>query len=190
MSNADFLKGISLFLVGMMGAGKSTTGRELARRLGYRFMDTDQLIEQATGRPIADIFATDGEAAFRALETQVLAQVSAYTRLVVATGGGIVLARKNWSYLHQGAVVWLDPPLPLLQQRLATDTQRPLLQGEDGLKKLDSLLEQRQQLYDQADVRVPVAAGDTVAAVCDRTLERLRQRVRPERSPLVPEADS
>lgn len=190
MSNADFLKGISLFLVGMMGSGKSTTGRALAKRLGYRFMDTDQLIEQATGKTIADMFATDGEAAFRTLETQVLSQVSAYTRLVVATGGGIVLARKNWSYLHQGAVVWLDPPLPLLQERLAGDTQRPLLQGADGLKQLEVLLEQRQRLYNQADVRVPVASGEPVAAVCDRTLDLLRQRVRPERSSPVSEGDS
>lgn len=186
MSSADFLKGTSLFLVGMMGSGKSTTGRELAGRLGYRFMDTDQLIEQATGTSITEIFATQGEAAFRALETQVLAQVSAYTRLVVATGGGIILARQNWSYLHHGVVIWLDPPVALLQQRLASATDRPLIQGADGLQKLATLLDQRQMLYSQADLRVPVEAADDVEAVGDRILELLHQRVRPEQPPIPP----
>ncbi|PSN14679.1 shikimate kinase [filamentous cyanobacterium CCP5] len=190
MNRADFLKGTSLFLIGMMGSGKSTTGRSLAQRLGYRFMDTDQLIEQATGTTVADIFATQGEAAFRALETQVLAQVSAYTRLVVATGGGVVLARQNWSYLHHGAVVWLDPSLELLQQRLAQDTHRPLIQGENGLQKLQTLMNQRQHLYEQADVRVPVEAGDSVEVVGDRVLDLLRQRLRPERQPALPDRDT
>jgi shikimate kinase len=79
----------------MMGAGKSTVGQAVAKRLGYRFLDTDMLIESVAQRPISDIFATDGEAAFRELETAVLEQVVAYTRSVVATGGGMVLRREN-----------------------------------------------------------------------------------------------
>jgi shikimate kinase len=180
---ADFLKGTSLFLVGMMGSGKTTTGQHLARQLGYRFVDTDQLIEQTTGTAIKDIFAAQGEAAFRQIETQVLAQVSAYTRLVVATGGGVVLAQKNWSYLFHGAVVWLDAPLELLQQRLAADTERPLIQGEAGLQKLQTLLEQRRSRYSQADVQVPVRAEDSVDAIANRTLELLAQRVKPQQQP-------
>jgi shikimate kinase len=114
----DLLRGVNLYLVGMMGAGKSTVGQAVAKRLGYRFLDTDMLIESVAQRPISDIFATDGEAAFRDLETAVLEQVVAYTRSVVATGGGMVLRRENWGHLRHGVVVWLDVPLAVLTQRL------------------------------------------------------------------------
>jgi shikimate kinase len=134
-----------------MGAGKTTVGRELATASRYRFVDTDAVISQATGKSITQLFADVGEGAFRQLESQVLAEVSAYTKLVIATGGGIVLRRENWSYLHHGLVVWLDVPVELLYARLAEDTTRPLLQDTDPLGKLRLLYEQRQPLYKQAD---------------------------------------
>lgn len=180
MTNFD-LKGTSLYLVGMMGAGKSTTGALLAKQLGYQFLDTDTLIEKAVGITIAEIFATQGEESFRELETQVLAQLSAYTRLVVATGGGIVTRQMNWSYLQHGVVVWLEVPLNLLQQRLQGDTQRPLLQQEDWPQTLQVLLEQRQSLYAQADLRVTVAAGEDETAIATRILELLEQRIEADR---------
>ncbi|MFQ3679986.1 MAG: shikimate kinase, partial [Pseudanabaenaceae cyanobacterium] len=86
------LDGTNVFLIGLMGVGKTTVGRLLAPRLGYTFVDTDVLVEKATGKSIATLFAEMGEAEFRHLESQVLAETAAFTRLVVATGGGIVLA--------------------------------------------------------------------------------------------------
>jgi shikimate kinase len=119
MNLIERLKGLNLYLVGMMGAGKSSTGAALAQGLGYQFFDTDSVLEAAAAQTIPEIFAQQGEAAFRQLETQVLAELSAYQRLVIATGGGIVSRPENWSYLHHGIVVWLDVPLAVLKQRLA-----------------------------------------------------------------------
>jgi shikimate kinase len=181
MTNADFLQGTNLYLIGMMGAGKSTLGKQLAAALGYCFFDTDLLIEAATGQSLAEYFAAEGEAAFRQLETDALAELAPYTRLVVATGGGIVGQPVNWSYLQHGIVIWLDVPLNLLQQRLQSDTQRPLLQQPDWPQTLERLLSQRLPLYSQADLRVEVAAGETEAAICDRILSLLRQRIEADR---------
>lgn len=124
------LKGVNLYLVGMMGCGKSTTGRALAQQLGYGFVDTDDLITQLTGQAITDIFAESGEAHFRQVESKVLSEVAAHTKLVVATGGGIVLDKKNWSFLQHGLVIWLDVEPDQLWQRLQTDQSRPLLQNQ------------------------------------------------------------
>ena len=113
-SLARRLEGLNLYLVGMMGTGKSAVGRPLAEALGYRFIDADTVLEQAAGRTIPDIFASDGETGFRALETAVLGQISSWHSLVVATGGGVVTRPENWGHLHQGVVVWLDAPAELL----------------------------------------------------------------------------
>jgi shikimate kinase len=161
MSNVNVpvdLQGINLYLIGMMGAGKSTTGRLLAQALGYGFVDSDTVIEQVVGQPIPEIFAEMGESGFRAIETQVLSQLAAHTKLVVATGGGIVLERINWSHLQQGVVVWLDASIDTLWQRLKGDTQRPLLQDTNPKQKLEHLLAQRQRLYNQADIRIEVTS--------------------------------
>lgn len=168
----SLLKGVSLYLVGMMGAGKTTVGRELANYLGYRFVDTDAVISQVTGKSITQLFIDVGEEAFRQMESQVLAEVSAYTNLVIATGGGIVLRQENWSYLHHGLVVWLDVPVELLYARLAEDTTRPLLQDADPLEKLRVLLEQRQPLYRQADLQITVN-NDTPQQTATRVLEEI-----------------
>lgn len=180
--DSAFLKKANLYLVGMMGCGKTTLGRKLAHRLGYRFLDTDALIEQTTGQSITDLFANQGEVAFRQLETQVLAQVAAHTCLVVATGGGIVTQRLNWSYLQHGIVVWLDVPVPVLAARLAGDSTRPLLNGVDLGAKLESLLAERKDLYTQADLRIEYE-GKSVGKTCDRILTSLQQTVHPHLSP-------
>ena len=100
------LAGRSLYLVGMMGSGKTSTGRPLAERLGYGFVDADAVIEQAAGCSIPDIFDRDGEASFRSLESQVLSAISQRHSLVVATGGGVVTQPENWGMLHSGIVIW------------------------------------------------------------------------------------
>lgn len=174
----DLLKKTNLYLVGMMGAGKTTVGRKLANRIGYRFLDTDSLIEQSAGLSIPEIFEQEGEAAFRALETQVLAQVSAHTSLVVATGGGIVTQPMNWSYLRHGIVLWLDVPNPVLVSRLVGDTSRPLLKNTDLQTKLDGLLRDRASLYAQADIQIEYE-GKSVGKVCDRIITALKRNLRP-----------
>ncbi|MGI8933062.1 MAG: shikimate kinase [Phormidesmis sp.] len=176
MMTAD-LKKTNLYLVGMMGAGKTTVGRKLAKRLGYRFLDTDALIEQTAGQPITDLFAQTGEAAFRALETQVLAQVSAHTQLVVATGGGIVTQPMNWSHLRHGVVIWLDVPVPVLVSRLSGDISRPLLKDADITTKLEALLAERGDHYALADIRIAYEAR-SIGKTCDRILSAIQQRLR------------
>ncbi|MDS3859569.1 shikimate kinase [Thermosynechococcaceae cyanobacterium BACA0444] len=151
------LNGTNLYLIGMMGSGKTTTGQELAAALGYRFMDTDRLIEQVAGQSVSEIFAQAGEATFRQLETQVLAEVSCYHHLVVATGGGIILEPMNWSYLHHGLVIWLKVSIPNLVNRLAGDTTRPLLAHAALAEKLTTLAQARNEFYAQADLTLTIA---------------------------------
>ncbi len=181
----DFLKGTNVYLIGMMGAGKSTVGQQLAKRLSYRFADTDTIIEQAAG-PIADLFANEGESAFRELETQVLSQLAPYTRMAIATGGGIIIERKNWSYLQHGVVVWLDTPTEVLLERLSGDRTRPLLQAPDPQKVLETLLNQRRSLYAQADVTVAIQASQSPDQVCDQILDGIQRILRPEQLPAAP----
>jgi shikimate kinase len=173
------LRGTSLYLVGMMGVGKTTVGKTLAARLNYRFFDTDRVIEQASGQSVSELFASQGEPAFRQTETAVLGQLAPYPRLVVATGGGMVLDRKNWSYFHQGIVIWLDAPVALLSARLAKDRSRPLLQRPDWPQTLADLMETRQPLYAQADLRIAIAADSTPDKTTDLILQQLCDRITP-----------
>lgn len=179
MSLTKRLKGINLYLIGMMGAGKSSTGMALAEAIGYQFFDTDMVLEAAVGQTIPEIFDQQGEAAFRQLETEVLAELSTYKQLVIATGGGIVTRQENWSYLHHGIVIWLDVPPELLKRRLEGDMGRPLLQGSDWEDTVERLLQQREHLYAQADVRVTVGTGEEIGAIATRTLELVSARILP-----------
>lgn len=175
----NLLKGVNLYLIGMMGAGKTTIGRLLAKQLNYRFFDTDAIVEQTTEKPVSALFAELGEDSFRQIETQVLGELSAYTKLVIATGGGIVLQPSNWSYLHHGLVVWLDVPLDELYTRIQGNTNRPLLQTPDPQRTLQQILEQRSPLYAQADVRVAVSAGEPPRRVAQRVLDEIRTAIKP-----------
>ncbi|MGG6293277.1 shikimate kinase [Leptolyngbya sp. AN02str] len=177
---ANSLKGVNVYLVGLMGSGKTTIGKVLAKKLNYRFIDTDAMVELVAQRSIAELFATEGEAAFRQLETQVLAELSAYPRSAIATGGGIVLSRDNWSYLHHGLVVWLDVPIDSLYRRLQNDTKRPLLQHDNPKQRLQDLLDERRSLYAQADVRVLLQGDEPPSQVGDRVLEEIQKVLKPE----------
>ena len=160
------LGGRSLYLVGMMGSGKTSTGRPLAERLGYGFVDADAVIEQAAGCSIPEIFERDGKAGFRSLESQVLSAISQRHSLVVATGGGVVTQPENWGLLHSGIVIWLDVvPDQLLQRLKADSTVRPLLQTDDPEAALHTLLNERRPLYAEADLTVVIndEAPETVA---------------------------
>jgi shikimate kinase len=186
---AQRLQGLNLYLVGMMGAGKSSVGRPLAEALGYRFVDADAVVEQAAGQSIAEIFAHGGEAGFRALETAVLDRIASWHSLVVATGGGVVGRPENWGHLRQGVVIWLDAPEELLLTRLQADpTPRPLLADADPAGRLATLLASRRPLYAQADLTV-AQGGESPAAVAAQVLEQLPTILRtPQAPPASPAA--
>ena len=140
-------------LVGMPGSGKSTVGRHLARLLGWRFIDSDHEIERQIGGPIRAYFEQHGEAAFRDLEQQSIADLCQQTGAVLATGGGAVLREANRQALKSGCeVVYLRSTPEELFRRLRHDTQRPLLQVKDPLRRLRDLYRERDPLYrDAAD---------------------------------------
>ena len=173
LSLKERLSGRSIYLIGMMGSGKTSTGRPLAKRLGYGFVDADAVIEQVAGCTIPEIFERDGEAGFRSIESQVLNAISQRHSLVVATGGGVVIKPENWGQLHSGIVVWLDVDRGQLLARLRADsTLRPLLQQPDPEAALDTLLQQRRPLYGEADLTV-VINDETAEAVADGILQLL-----------------
>jgi len=162
------LQGSNLYLVGMMGSGKSSVGDKLARRMGsYKFLDTDDIIEKATKVSIPDIFEAEGEDGFRDVESQVLDTVHSYVRCVVSTGGGLVCRPKNWGKLQTGIVIWLDVAPEVIIKRIEGNDDRPLLKTEDPLQTLKDLLEERESKYSQADFRVEITEDmdeDTVAS--------------------------
>ena len=152
------LGGRNLYLVGMMGSGKSSTGPHLAQELSYGFVDSDKVIEQVYGQPISIIFEREQEEGFRLLESQVLNTIGQHHSLVVATGGGIVTKAENWGVLHQGIVVWIDPGCNRLFARLESDPGgRPLLQQNDSFDNFQALLVAREKFYIEADLHLTVA---------------------------------
>ena len=172
------LGGRSLYLVGMMGSGKTSTGRPLAERLGYGFVDADAVIEQVAGCTISEIFERDGEEEFRSLETQVMRSISERHSLVVATGGGVVTRTENWGMMHQGIVIWLDVERRQLLQRLQSDsTHRPLLMTEDPAEALDAIFKQRRPLYDEADLTV-VIESESANVVADGIIQLLPELIK------------
>ena len=170
MDTATLLKGTSVYLVGMMGSGKTTVGKQLAEALGYGYFDTDGLIENAAKQPVSQIFTESGETVFRDLETNTLEALSPMLRCTIATGGGIILKSENWGYLRNGVVVWLDASVDVLYNRLISDTTRPLLQDGELRERLETLDAERRSLYAQADISVVVSAEDTPQQITQRIL--------------------
>ena len=171
---SNLLQGLNIYLIGMMGSGKTTVGKHLAQNLNYRFIDTDQTIEAIAKQEISTIFEQNGEAYFRELETKVLAEISVYTRSIVSTGGGMVQQQINWSYLRQGLVIWLDVDLEILKKRLANDQTRPLAD------KLESLLTTRRPLYAQADIKVSVQTEQSPQEVSAQIRELIPSVLKPQ----------
>src|SRR4051812_15574423 len=143
--------GSTIFLVGMMGAGKTTIGRALALRLGRPFVDTDRVLVERCGAPVATIFEIEGEAGFRRRESSVLAEVAAEGNRIVATGGGAILEPANRTVMREhGTVIYLRARLESLWERTRHDTSRPLLATPNPKARLAELLEQRDALYREA----------------------------------------
>jgi shikimate kinase len=159
-----------IFLVGFMGVGKSTVGRALAGRLGYDFVDTDELVEATEGLTIEQLFHEPGEGYFREREWDALVSLAARTRIVAATGGGLFLAPTHQEFIRRhGVSVWLDAPLEAIWARAGVAAGRPLFTTREELARL---LAARRDRYALADHRV--AAGDrAIDEVVADVLERL-----------------
>lgn len=175
----------NIILVGLMGAGKTTIGRLLAKRLGKRFVDSDHEIESRSGVTIPTIFEIEGEAGFRKRESMVIEELSRETGLVMATGGGVVLNPDNREALKLGGfVVYLCAPAELLYSRTRHDRNRPLLQVANPLGRLRELLVQRDPLYREvSDMVVDVASHSASATV--QLLQRTVARPSDLPSPLL-----
>ena len=139
-----------IYLVGMMGAGKTTIGRALARRLGWEFVDLDHELESRCGVRVSIIFDIEGEQGFRKRESALLDECSQRSGIVLATGGGAVLAPENRRVLRErGVVVYLRANVDELFRRVERDRNRPLLQTDNPRQRLQDLLEQREPLYEE-----------------------------------------
>ena len=146
---------VNLALVGFMGTGKTSAGRLAAEQLHFDFLDTDELIQTKTGRTIADIFAKNGEAAFRALERDVVGELAGRSKTVISTGGGLPANHENLASLKSHALVvclWASPER--IWERVRNQSHRPLLHDPDPQHKIRELLKAREPFYRQADVLI------------------------------------
>lgn len=172
----------NVFLVGPMGAGKTTIGRQLARLLKREFLDSDREIEQRTGVNIPLIFELEGEAGFRTRERNVIDELTLLPDIVLATGGGAILDPDNRIHLSErGTVVYLETSVDQQLARTGRDRNRPLLRTEDPRRRLEELLAVRDPLYREvADVTV-LTDGRTAKDVVNQILRHIRP-ARPKRA--------
>jgi len=173
--------GKNIYFLGFMASGKSRAGKAFANLLGWPFLDTDDLIEQKAGKKISDIFAEEGEDAFRQLETSVIKDVSKLKNNVVALGGGAVIRDINWHYLKSsGITLGLSAPVEVLAERIGRNHERPLmanLSHEERIQKIQDMLQKRQSYYDRADFHFSstndMSVPDFVNYIFETLLERL-----------------
>jgi shikimate kinase len=144
---------VNIALIGFMGTGKTSVGRLVAEQLRFEYLDTDEMIQAQTGRSVNDIFKTDGEPAFRALEQMVVEELASRAKTVIATGGGLPVNPKNLTSLKTHALVvslWSSPEK--IWERVRHQSHRPLLHNENPQAKIHELLAAREPFYKQADV--------------------------------------
>ena len=171
-----------VYLAGFMGSGKSTIGPILANTLGFEFVDIDKLVEKKAEKRISDIFTTDGEQAFRALELASLKEVASRSHHVVSLGGGTIADEENFRLIREsGIIVYLKLSPEEILQRVHHRTDRPLLTGAGGVRlpveeieqRVMELLTRREQFYARADVVIPTDRK-RVGATVDEIVRRLR----------------
>lgn len=151
-----------------MGCGKTSVGRVLSFRLGRNFVDLDEAIVKEAGVSINEIFASQGEPAFRQIESQALARISKLAGVVVSTGGGVVIAPQNRALMRQfGSIVNLTASVESIASRLSGDSERPLLQGDASLERVRNMLETREPYYADADLRVDTTAKTVQQVVAE-----------------------
>ncbi len=140
-----------IYLIGFMGVGKSTVGRELSERLEYELIDTDELIEEKEGLSISSIFEKKGEAYFRSLETETVKELSSCDNIVVSCGGGIIKNEENVRLMKEsGKVILLTATPEVIYERVKDSTARPLLEGRKSVEGISDLLDERKMLYERA----------------------------------------
>ncbi len=157
----------NIYLVGLMGAGKTTIGRQLAKSLGLPFYDSDKAIEESTGVDIPTIFEFEGEHGFRDREQKMLQQLTELKGIVLATGGGAILREENRKLLKEnGIVIYLQCSIDRIMERTRRDTQRPLLKTANPKERIEQLYKEREPLYlNCADLVVDTGIMQSKAAV-------------------------
>ncbi len=146
---------MNIVLIGFMGCGKTTIGRKLAVRLGYRFIDTDHQIEREQNARVKELFSRYGEAYFRALETDLLNRLTKVNNTIIATGGGILTTSGNMEIIRRiGKSIYLEACVEDIFERISRNNKRPMLQTEDPLGTVIALLDKRQSNYEEADYKI------------------------------------
>jgi shikimate kinase len=159
----------NIFLCGFMATGKSSVGKRLAAAMHWEFLDMDGLIEEEAGTTIADIFASQGEPAFRSMELRMVESMAERSGCVIATGGGAIVNPRNLANMKRsGVVITLTADIQTILQRSSKENTRPLLETEDRLQRIRTLMDQRAPYYAQADIVL-----DTTSLSIDEVVAKL-----------------
>lgn len=178
------VKNSIIYLTGFMGSGKSTVGPKLAKALGRRFFDLDEVIEKRLGKTIAQVFQEEGEELFRQVETETLKELSTQRLAVIALGGGAILEVENLSLVKEtGVLICLMAEPAEIYRRVGNSDKRPLLQGQDGnslsreeiCRRIEWLLRIRQPYYEEADLSIETT-GKSVEEIVEEILEKLEAK--------------
>ena len=166
----------NIFLIGLMGTGKTTVGRQLSRKLNMDFYDSDRVIEQRTGADIPLIFEKEGEEGFRKREAEVIDELTQKENIILATGGGSILLAENRAHLiNRGMVFYLKSNLKTLIERTSKDKNRPLLQAEEPIETiLQRLLDQREPLYLETADHIIDTANNSIHGVIQAIIKHIK----------------
>lgn len=166
----------NIIFIGPMGAGKTTIGRLVAKRLSNDFYDSDHEIESRTGADIPWIFEIEGEVGFRKRETLIISELCQLDNIVLSTGGGVVLSQDNCKCLKQsGIIIYLKSSAEKLLKRIQTDKRRPLLQTEDKLGRITDILKEREPMYESLADEVVQTDRQTVNQIVNQILKKIKK---------------
>ena len=178
MGKAQWTSSDSIFLVGPMGAGKTTIGLQLAKHFDRQFFDSDKEIERRTGATIPLIFELEGEEGFRKRETQVIQDLATLKSAIIATGGGAVIKSENRHILkNNGLIIYLKADLDHLFERTQKDKNRPLLQTENPKDRLKEIIEQRNPLYEEVADIIIKTGNQSIKSVVEHITRLIKSKL-------------